>query len=618
MGIFNFSDIKTVNISEFGGKCANLIKMLQAGFNVPNGFVISISEKDIQKNEIMSAFDDLGAKYVAVRSSAVAEDGKSDAWAGQLETCLNTNREDLLNNIKKCRESINSLQAVAYKNQKGLNQSQVAVIAQEMIESDVSGVAFSINPINNANTIVVEAGKGLGEAIVSGKTTPDNYEVSKDTFEIKSKQIETQTVKLTREGWQVINDNSQKLSDTQIIELAKEVSKIEKFYGFAVDVEWAFVGNKLYILQSRPITAVSNTKTQSLPDIAEYELTFKVNGLPFMFADLLCRGFGYLHPLFVIDKGEFLQYFPNEMMSWADEYGYNTFGSPMGFVKHKNDFTEFHNKAFPHLQKILTEPLSRKNVAEFFDIIYQYFVFYSKTDYQFTNKLYVYANKNPNIAQSIRDISVFKDIARIWINNVTINDDCLLNRLLAQLSQKFNVDDLSNYKMNEILSLFDGEKPTDIKERELGAVVSFDGTNYHYAFGQEAIDYANRIHLYNSFETKTDIKGQTANRGQTQFVEGKARLIKVDYSDLAAVKAAIDSMQNDEILVAEFTAPELTLACEKAKAIVTDMGGMLSHAAIISRELGIPCIVGTSFASHRIQNGDTIFLDMNTGNVTVK
>jgi len=146
----------------------------------------------------------------------------------------------------------------------------------------------------------------------------------------------------------------------------------------------------------------------------------------------------------------------------------------------------------------------------------------------------------------------------------------------------------------------------------------FDGVNYRYAFGAAAADYIRRIHKHNEDKAEAPIKGQVANRGSKQYVEGKARLIKVDYSDLAAVSKAISAMRKGEILVAEFTAPELVLACEKAAAIITDLGGMLSHAAIVSRELRIPCIVGTDHASHEIQTGDTVILNMDTGEVEIK
>ncbi|MCL2331306.1 MAG: PEP-utilizing enzyme [Proteobacteria bacterium] len=614
-GVKFFGDIKNPSVTELGGKGASLVKIIQAGFNVPNGFIIPATITDLNDADILLAFDQLDVKYVAVRSSAVAEDGTKDAWAGQLETYLNTTRENLLFNIQKCRESANSARAVAYCNRKGIEKTSVAVIVQTMVESEISGVAFSKNPIGGSESIVIEAGLGLGEATVSGKITPDNYCITKKSFAIKSKRISEQNLKLTRDGWIKTSYSAQKLSDEQILELARQVLLLEEFFGFPVDIEWAFANGKLYILQSRPITS---TVTEYTPDLSDYELTFKMKGLPFMFADLLCRGFGYLHPLFVIDNGIFRQYFPNDMMKWAEDYGYNTFSNPGGFAKHQDDFTNFHQTSFPRLQKILTLPLSRQSVAEFLEIIYQYFIFYSKTDIQFTSKLYLQEETNPTIAQAMKDISTFKDIARVWIDQATINDDCLLNQLLEQVSQQFNISDISNYKMDEILGLFDGITPTGLSERDQSSVTWFDGVDCHYIFGNRALDFAKRINERNKMLAKSPVCGRVANRGQTQIVEGRARLISVDYSDSVAVNAAIKAMIYGEILVAKSTAPELVLACEKAKAIVADMGGMLSHAAIVSRELGIPCIVGTGNASHIIKTGDMIVLNMDTGQVDIK
>ena len=124
-----------------------------------------------------------------------------------------------------------------------------------MINSTSSGIAFSINPTNNKNSIVIEAIDGQGEAIVSGAVTPDIYEVDKENLSIKSKIINNQKFKIIK-NLQTIedNNNSQKISDEKIIELSKVISEIENKYGYPVDVEWAIEDDILYILQARPIT----------------------------------------------------------------------------------------------------------------------------------------------------------------------------------------------------------------------------------------------------------------------------------------------------------------------------------------------------------------------------
>ncbi len=210
-----------------GGKGASLGEMTQAGIPVPSGFVILadafeqfLKETDlnieidsilhtvnhqemhtvehaserIQKlileakmpediaSEIKSEFVKLGAAFVAVRSSATAEDSTSAAWAGQLDSFLNTNEATLLENVKKCWASLFTPRAVFYRFEKGLHDQKisVAVVIQKMVESEKSGIAFSVHPVTeDRNQLIIEAGFGLGEAIVSGQITPDSYVVEK-------------------------------------------------------------------------------------------------------------------------------------------------------------------------------------------------------------------------------------------------------------------------------------------------------------------------------------------------------------------------------------------------------------------------------------------------------
>ncbi|KKS78571.1 MAG: Pyruvate phosphate dikinase, PEP/pyruvate binding domain protein, partial [Candidatus Azambacteria bacterium GW2011_GWE1_42_9] len=135
------------DISILGGKGASLVEMIQAGFSVPPFFVVPAGALD--EKEILAEFKKLKTKRVAVRSSATAEDSLSASWAGMLKSYLNTEEEDLIKNIEKCRVSINSPRAISYRKQKGLNKQKisVAVIVQKMIQSETSGVGFTFNPV---------------------------------------------------------------------------------------------------------------------------------------------------------------------------------------------------------------------------------------------------------------------------------------------------------------------------------------------------------------------------------------------------------------------------------------------------------------------------------------
>lgn len=260
---------------KFGGKAAMLGDMAQASLPIPNGFGISIEAqrefinkpftKDF-KDELQQAFEKTGAKRVAVRSSAIAEDSENASWAGQLESFLNITANELEESIRKCWDSILSAHAKEYAKDKDLNDDDllVGVAVQAMVDSDVSGVMFTANPVTkDMNEIVIEGAYGLGESIVQGIVTPDNYLVNKKllivsqfNINIKDKMFifnngSNQLVSVPKD----IADKSV-LRENQVIELAKLGKIIEKKYKKPQDIEWAFVAGKFYILQCRPITTL--------------------------------------------------------------------------------------------------------------------------------------------------------------------------------------------------------------------------------------------------------------------------------------------------------------------------------------------------------------------------
>lgn len=306
----NIKDISKKDVTIAGGKGASLGEMTKAGIPVPGGFVVlsstfdqflnktgikedidailhSVNHEDVSSvdaasekikgiimsqdlpnkmvDEFVPAFHKLKAKFVAVRSSATAEDSSAAAWAGQLDTFLNTTSESLLENVKKCWASLFTPRAIFYRFEKGLHGQHisVAVVVQKMIQSEISGISFSVHPVTqDKNQLIIEAGLGLGEAIVSGSITPDSYIVEKDKMMIIDVNVAEQSRGLFRVGnknkWKELGEKGgkQKLSREQIIELSNLIVKIEKHYGFPVDVEWAIEKGKIYITQSRPITTL--------------------------------------------------------------------------------------------------------------------------------------------------------------------------------------------------------------------------------------------------------------------------------------------------------------------------------------------------------------------------
>ncbi len=212
---------------------------------------------------------------VAVRSSATAEDLPTASFAGQQETYLNIRGEShLFYKVKECWASLFTERAIYYRRQQGFDKHKVglAAIVQKMIQSEKSGIAFSCDPVtNDKNKIVIEAIFGLGEYIVQGKVTPDHYEVDKRSMIILQKETKTQSVKLVKAN--LVNKevklgkkegSKPKLTDDEIIKIALLTKDIENHYFFPQDIEWAIEGDRVYIVQSRPITTTGNTAGQAV------------------------------------------------------------------------------------------------------------------------------------------------------------------------------------------------------------------------------------------------------------------------------------------------------------------------------------------------------------------
>jgi len=215
--------------------------------------------------------------FVAVRSSATAEDLPTASFAGQQKTFLNVKGvENVVLAVHKCWASLFTARAIYYRIKNDFEHKKVfiAVVVQKMVDSTRAGVAFSINPsTNNENEIIIEAGWGLGDAVVAGQITPDSYILDKKSLEIKNKKLNEQEFEYVRDtnlGRTVKKNippgkkNTQILSDTEIKKLAKLVLDIESHYQKPQDIEWAVEDGRLFIVQARPVTTmkkVSEEKT---------------------------------------------------------------------------------------------------------------------------------------------------------------------------------------------------------------------------------------------------------------------------------------------------------------------------------------------------------------------
>lgn len=327
-GILWFNEVGKDDVGIVGGKGANLGEMTQANIPVPPGFIVTASayndfltntgiineiieilkplnandskqlrsisaaiKKVILKapmpegltNEIKEAYQKMGRGYVAVRSSATAEDLPEASFAGQQSTYLNIQGEkSLLEAVQKCWASLFEARAIFYRVEHGFEHSKVhiAVPVQRMIQSDASGVMFTLEPVSSdTSKIAIEAVIGLGEMIVSGDVTPDTYIVDKETIKIDKKDIAAQEWKLVRNSEGKSGKNNikinlttqekaqQKITDEDILALANIGVRLEEHYGFPQDIEWAKENNELYIVQTRPVTTIRDNVAVELVEV---------------------------------------------------------------------------------------------------------------------------------------------------------------------------------------------------------------------------------------------------------------------------------------------------------------------------------------------------------------
>ncbi len=316
MDIMWFSDLDKSDVGIAGGKGANLGELVRAGLPIPPGFVVTAgmynkflrksgingeimgmlkktnvddskalqrSSKKIRhiirktgmpegiKSEILRHYKKLcnsGGKssLVAIRSSATAEDLPGASFAGQQDTFLNVGGDDVAEKVQECWSSLYTPRAIFYREKKGFNHEDVsiAVVVQRMINADKSGVMFTVHPATGEKEkLIIEAGWGLGEGVVSGAVTPDHYVVDKRTGEVIDKEIMRKEIMYVRssiaggtETRKVPADKAEEqvLTESEIKKLADLGKLVEEHYDFPQDIEWAIEGGELYLLQSRPIT----------------------------------------------------------------------------------------------------------------------------------------------------------------------------------------------------------------------------------------------------------------------------------------------------------------------------------------------------------------------------
>ncbi len=247
-------------------------ELLEAAANDAKRLVLSVGMPADIEEEIRSAYRKMGdSLIVAVRSSATAEDLPDASFAGQQDTFLNIRGEEaLVEATRKCWASLYGARAIYYRAKQGFDDRSVdiAVVVQQLVNSEKSGVLFTSHPVTGEPTTIIEGSWGLGEAVVSGTVSPDNYIFDQRSKRVIDQYIAKKIVEIIpdgEEGTKIVEIPADRqsipvLSNEEVSKLATFGSVAEKHYGVPQDVEWGIVGSEIYILQSRPITTIQATE----------------------------------------------------------------------------------------------------------------------------------------------------------------------------------------------------------------------------------------------------------------------------------------------------------------------------------------------------------------------
>ena len=306
---YPFNTKECPGIDQVGGKAQSLITTTGRGFPVPAGFCLSVAffehwmervlgapewatalrtdpaqlraptadlkklarsfslderQREVLRRELVPLRTAGAPLLLAVRSSSPEEDLEELSFAGGYETVLGVTEDDLPAAIGRCFASCLDERVFAYKREHGLSveRPRIAVIVQRQVEAETAGVAFSLNPLNNAyDQAVINANFGLGESVVSGAVSPDSYVVDKLSRKILEKKLgNKESAVWSSPGGGTFERPSESrtefsLSEHQVPELTDLLVEVERLYAKPIDIEWAFSGGKLFLLQARPITA---------------------------------------------------------------------------------------------------------------------------------------------------------------------------------------------------------------------------------------------------------------------------------------------------------------------------------------------------------------------------
>jgi phosphoenolpyruvate synthase/pyruvate phosphate dikinase len=610
-------------ISELSGEIRRVIE----GIAIP---------QDINE-EIARFLSKLGEKEAyAVRSSATAEDLPTASFAGQQDTYLNlSGKEEILKHISKCWASLFTERAVIYRLQNGFDHRNVylSVVVQKMVFPQAAGILFTADPItSNRKVLSIDASFGLGEALVSGLVNADSYKVRNGKVidkKISAKKLAIYALKDGGTKQQEIESerqNRQALTDEQILQLERIGRKIEAHFGSPQDIEWCLVDDTFYIVQSRPITTlypipeandqenhvyVSVGHQQMMTDpmkplgLSLWQLTaarpmHKAGGRLFVDVaqdlaspagrEFLVNVLGKSDPLIkdalttILERGDFIPSSPNDETETSPGTS-NKGMSPADFqVQLENDrkFEQGRQQALKKEQEILDRlkqlPDGEQKAEETkrtIGLLRNFIGYREYPKYGIVNRYFVYKQALLKEAEQLVQADVIHEKEDIYyLTFEELREVIRTNKLDYPIISKRK----DEYKLYEKLT------PPRI--------ITSDGEIIVGEYKRENLPAA-------------AIVGLPVSSG---VIEGRARVIlNMEEADL----------EDGDILVTAFTDPSWTPLFVSIKGLVTEVGGLMTHGAVIAREYGLPAVVGVDNATKLIKDGQRIRVHGTEGYVEI-
>ncbi len=313
--------------------------------------------------------------------------------------------------------------------------------------------------------------------------------------------------------------------------------------------------------------------------------------------------------LLLVSKGQdYHIFFQSEQLPALGKAGIALYGTPQRFEALFQEFQDYVEEAKEVIAHYNTVPETMtleefSSVSEFLGRLWYYYGF---AEFPYLDEAYSVADEG--IKERLERMSTFKFTAR-EIMNAYFFKDGVIDNLLAYLSKTFLKEDWARYLYREeLLALFSGELPPEqliLERKECYAATVIDGkiTHFSSAEAQQLFDD------FTKYEPASKITGVPANPG---VAKGRAVVVPM-LNNEEAIAAANKTMHEGDILIAESTSPDIILLCKKASAIVAEQGGFLSHAAVVSRELGVPCIIQAFNATRNFKTGDKVAVDADKG-----